>query len=351
MNRTLRALFPLAIIACATPSLMADVTMRITGKVLAKDGKPVAGAKIVLKKVDTGWTRELTTDAEGVYSQAGLQPDKDKNFEVTITKDGFTPHVKRIAVPLVGSSMTIDFHLYRAGETPLEEDAADFSAAATTTAAPAVDPSLKEDADARAAFNAAIPLYNAKQYAEALPNLATAYKGITDAVATMKDEQAKADSQALIPTVARAYGMALHEVGKDDEAIEPLSRAVDSDPKNKENASSMQALVQIYTKKKDDANRAKYQGLLNEAMGVSGAATPYSEAAKAFNAGHMKEAKQYLLKAAAADPSYADTHYLMGLVLVNEGNLSGAKASFKKYLELAPTGKHAAEVKEMLSGF
>ncbi|HTL99074.1 MAG TPA: carboxypeptidase-like regulatory domain-containing protein, partial [Holophagaceae bacterium] len=228
MNRTLRALFPLAMLACATPSLMADVTMRLTGKVTSKDGKPVAGAKIALKKLDTGWHRDLVTDADGVYSQAGLQPDKDKNFEVTITKDGFSTRVKRIAVPLQGSSLTVDFTIYRPGETPLDADAADFSVAATAAVptAPAVDPALKEDSEARAAFNAAIPLYNDKKYAEALPGLASAYKGITDAVATMKDEEAKAESQALVPTVAMAYGLALHQLGKDDDAIEPLSRVV-----------------------------------------------------------------------------------------------------------------------------
>ena len=340
MNRNLRALFPLAILACATPSLMADVTMRITGKVMGKDGQPVAGAAMTIKKLDNGWTREITTDSNGVYSQAGLQPDLNKNYEITIKKDGFSTSVQHIAVPLVGSSMTKDFTLYKPGE-------ANPDAPATAAAAPSVDPALKEDSEARAAFNAAIPLYNDKKYAEALPNLEKAYKGMNDAVAAMKDETAKADSQTQLPVMAKAYGLALHQLGKDDDAIAPLASVVDADPKNKDNVSAMQALLDIYTKKKDDANKAKYQSLLNAATGVSGATEPYNEAAKAFNANHFKEAKQLLTKAMAADPSFADSYYLMGIVEINQGNMAGAKTNFKKYLELAPDGKHAEEIKEM----
>ena len=347
MNRNLRALFPLAILAASAPSLMADVTMRITGKVTTKDGKPIPGAKLVIKKVDNGWMREILTDSNGIYSQAGLQPDLKKNYEITISKDGYSTHVKRISVILQGSSFTEpDFILYAPGEAPLPDDEADFAPAAGT-ASSAADPALKEDADARAAFNAAVPLYQAKNYAGALPNLEKAYTGMTHAVATMKDEAAKTDSQSLLPSVGKAYGLALHQVGKDDDAIAPLSSVVDADPKNKGNADAMMALVDIYTKKKDDANKAKYQSILSAATGISPADAPYSDAAKAFNAGHMKEAKQFLAKAIAADASYADSYYLSGLIAYGDGNMAAVKTNFKKYLELAPTGKHAEEIKEM----
>ena len=348
MNRTLRALVPAAVLACAAVPLLADVTMRITGHVTDKDGKPVSAAKVAILKTDTGWRREVQTDSNGVYSQAGLAPDKGNNYEITISKDGFSNHVKRIGVPLLGSSYSQDFTIYRPGETPLPADAADFAATPNTTS-PALDPALKEDADARAAFNTAIPLYNAKQYAEALPNLEKAYKGMSDAVATMKDESAKADSQAQLPSMSKAYGLALHQTGKDDEAIAPLSQLVDADPKNAKNADAMLALVEIYTKKKDDANRAKYQGVLNAATGTSNASVPYNEGVKAFNANRFKEAKQHLQKAVEADASFPDSYYLLGLIEMNQGNMAGAKAHFRKYIELAPNGSHAEEVKGALS--
>lgn len=342
MNRSLRALVPTLLLASASLALHAETFDRLVGIVHGTDGKPVAGAKVVLQRLDLAWKVEMTTDAKGEFSRAGIVPIKADEYQITITKDGFQPLIQIFNMPVSSDTIHKDFTIY------LPTEAAPGSKPATT--APAPDPALKEDAEARDAFNAAIPLYNAKRYADALPNLEKAYKGMTDALTTMKDETAKADSQSLLPTIAKAYGLALHQVGKEDEAIGPLSQTVDADPKNPKNADAMLALVEIYKKKKDDSNRAKYQAILNAATGTSGAAAPYSQAAKAFNAGHMKEAKQYLLKAEAADAAYPDTQYLMGLVDLNGGNVAGAKACFKKYLELAPTGSHAAEVKEMLAG-
>lgn len=342
MKRSLRALIPALLLAPACLTLHAETFDRLLGTVRDSSGAPVAGAKVVLSRLDMNWKVEMTTDAKGEFSRAGLVPLSAENYQVTISKDGFVNTVKAFALKVSSDTIRMDFSLYKPGEP----GAAQVSDAA---APPAPDPALKEDADARTAFNAAIPLYNAKQYAEALPSLEKAYKGMSDAAATMKDEAAKADSQAQLPMMAKAYGLALHKVGKDDEALVPLTSLVDADPKNAKNGDAMQALVEIYTKKKDDANKAKYQALLNAAQGISGADAPYSEAAKAFNANHFKEAKQYLAKAIAADASYPDSYYLMGLVEMNQGNLAGAKSNFKKYLELAPSGKHAQEVKDALS--
>ncbi|HXC16130.1 MAG TPA: carboxypeptidase regulatory-like domain-containing protein [Holophagaceae bacterium] len=341
MNRTLRALVPTLLLASASLALHAEQFDRIAGFVHTVDGKPIAGAKVVLQRLDITWRVEMTTDGKGQFSRAGIIPTSSVSYQITITKDGFAPLTQKFAMELSGDTIHKDFTMLLPGEAS--------TGAQPGTAAPADDPAMKEDADARVAFNTAIPLYNAKQYAEALPNLEKAYKGMTDAAATMKDETAKADSQALLPTISKAYGLALHQTGKDDEAIAPLSQLVAADPKNAKNADAMLALVQIYTKKKDDANRAKYQGILNSATGTSNAAGIYSEAATAFNANHFKEAKQHLLKAVAADPSYPDSYYLLGIIEMNQGNMAGAKANFHKYIELAPNGSHAEEVKGALS--
>lgn len=339
MNRTLRALIPTLLLASAGLTLRAETFDRLVGLVHTTDGKPVVGAKVILQRLDMNWKVEMTTDSKGEFARAGIVPTSAEVYQITITKDGFAPLVMKFKMEVSSDTIHKDFTLQLPGE-------AGSGGEATASAA---DPAIKEDIDARAAFNAAIPLYNAKQYAEALPNLEKAYKGMTDAVATMKDESAKADSQSLLPTISKAYGLALLQTGKGDEAIAPLSQLVDADPKNAKNADAMLALVDIYTKKKDDANRAKYQGILNAATGTSNASIPYNEGVKAFNANRMKEAKQHLLKAVEADPSFPDSHYLLGLIEMNQGNMAGAKAHFRKYIELAPNGSHAEEVKGALS--
>jgi Flp pilus assembly protein TadD len=343
MNRTLRALIPTLLLASASLTLHAETFDRLVGTVLTSDGKPVVGAKVLLQRLDMAWKVEMTTDAKGEFSRAGIVPIKDPVYQITITKAGFATRIEKFNMEVSSDTIHKKFTLYLPGESAAQGDG-DASAPAS-----APDPAIKEDADARTAFNAAIPLYNNKQYAEALPNLEKAYKGMTDAVATMKDEMAKADSQAQLPSMAKAYGLALHQTGKDDEAIAPLSQLVDADPKNAKNADAMLALVEIYTKKKDDADRAKYQSILNAATGTSNASVPYNEGVKAFNANRFKEAKQHLLKAVAADATFPDSYYLLGLIEMNQGNMAGAKAHFKKYIELAPNGSHAEEVKGALS--
>ena len=338
MNRNLRALIPALLLASTCLTLKAEQFDRLVGFVHTQDGKPVVGAKVVLQRLDINWKVEMTTDDKGQFSRAGIVPTSSISYQITITKDGFAPLIEKFAMQLSGDSIHKDFALQPPGTQP------DGKAPAPP------DPALKEDADARTAFNTAIPLYNNKQYAEALPNLEKAYKGMTDAVATMKDETAKADSQSLLPTISKAYGLALHQTGKDDEAIAPLTQLVDADPKNEKNADAMLALVDIYKKKKDDANRVKYQSLLNAATGTSNASVPYNEGVKAFNANHFKDAKQHLLKAVEADATFPDSYYLLGLIELNQGNVAGAKAHFRKYIELAPNGGHAEEVKGALAG-
>ena len=343
MNRTLRALIPTLLLASASLTLKADTFDRLLGTVVNSKGEPVVGATVVLQRLDMAFKVEMTTDSRGQFSRAGLPPNSAKIYQVTISKDGYSKTVEGFALEVSSDTIRKQFTLYLPGE-----GSPDHGGGAPATAP--VDPSMKLDVDSRNAFNAAIPLYNAKQFEEALPMLAKAYKGMQEAVASQKDEEAKADSEALLPMMAKTYGIALHQLGKDDEAIAPLSQAVDGDPKNPKNADAMLALVQIYTKKKDAANRSKYQAILNAATGISGATEPYNAGVKAFNASRFKEAKQHLLKAAEADSTFADTYYLLGLVNLNQGDVAGAKASFRKYIELAPNGSHAEEVKGALAG-
>lgn len=344
MNRSLRVLVPALLITSAGLSLKADTFDRLLGTVQSTDGKPVAGAKVLLQRLDLNWKAEMTTDKDGQFSRAGLVPTSLEVYQITISKDGFRPFIQKFKLEVSSDTLRKEFTLLRPSEQP------EGAQPGTVATAPVTDAALKADADARAAFNLAIPLYNNKQFAEALPNLEKAYTGMTEAVATMKDEAAKAESAALLPTISKAYGLALHQVGKDDEAIAPLAHTVDADPKNPKNADAMLALVNIYTKKKDSANRSKYQSMLNAATGISNAIVPYNAGIKAFNANHIKEAKQYLLRAVEADASFPDSYYLLGLIELNQGDMASAKAQFRKYIELAPNGSHAEEVKGALAG-
>jgi tetratricopeptide (TPR) repeat protein len=67
-----------------------------------------------------------------------------------------------------------------------------------------------------------------------------------------------------------------------------------------------------------------------------------------WNAGKIPEAKKQFEGAVAANPNHAESHYQLGMALVNEGNLAGAATEFETYLKLAPSGPNAATAKGIL---
>lgn len=337
MKRFAGILVPAALICLPASALKADVTMRLLGRVVSQDGKPIPGAKITIKKIDTGWKVEVTAGEDGTFARAGITPDPQKVYEITVTKDGFAPWTNTMAIPLKQEPLRLDVTLLPAGA----------GGDAQGGAAPAPeDPGQKADTEAREAFNKAIPLLKSGQKDAALPLLKQAYESMGTAADTMKDELRKADVLAIYPQIARIYGNALVEAGKQEEAIAPLSKAVELAPNDKASASAAKALVDIYGAKKDSANKAKYQAVLDALVGPD-PSTEYNAAAQAFNAGKMAPAKQHLLKAISIDPKFPDSYYLLGLVELNAGDMAGAKTHFHKYLELAPSGKHAQEIRDM----
>jgi tetratricopeptide (TPR) repeat protein len=86
----------------------------------------------------------------------------------------------------------------------------------------------------------------------------------------------------------------------------------------------------------------------------------FNEAATAFNANSMDEAAAAAKKAVTADPTKADAYYIEGQALIQKATVDpktnkitappGCVEAYQKYLELAPTGSHAEEVKGILQG-
>jgi tetratricopeptide (TPR) repeat protein len=86
----------------------------------------------------------------------------------------------------------------------------------------------------------------------------------------------------------------------------------------------------------------------------------YNEAATLYNAGMMDEAAVAADKAIAADPKRADAYYIKGQALIPKATVDaktqkivappGCVEAYQQYLELAPDGPHAADVKGILAG-
>jgi tetratricopeptide (TPR) repeat protein len=86
----------------------------------------------------------------------------------------------------------------------------------------------------------------------------------------------------------------------------------------------------------------------------------FNEAATFYNAGKMDDAATAADKAIAADPKRADAYYIKGQALIPKATVDpktqkivappGTVEAYQTYLELAPEGSHAEDVKGILTG-
>ncbi len=86
----------------------------------------------------------------------------------------------------------------------------------------------------------------------------------------------------------------------------------------------------------------------------------FNEAATLYNAGKTEDAAVAADKAIAADPKRADAYYIKGQALIPKASVDpktqkitappGCVEAYQQYLELAPTGPRAEEVKAILTG-
>ena len=316
-------------------SLHAEQTGRISGKVLNKEGKPIPGAKVNLKRIDRNWSKDLIPDKNGNFLQVGLEP---KDFTMTVTAEGYVTYTESpVKIPLadvIVKNITL--------LTPAE---ARTQAPAGGAQAIPEDPGAALDIEGRDAFNSAIPLYNEGKYEEALPLVDKAFKTLTEASQKLKDEQAKADLVPELLKIERVLGICIAQAGAKKEDAEPyLLKALERNPKDER---AVVGLIETSKAKGDKAAEQKYVAMLETLQGPNPDLI-YNKGVEAFNAGKTKEAKAHLTKALEVDPKYAEAHYLLAMVEFGENNLKGTKHNLQKYLELAPAGKNAATAKEML---
>ena len=67
-----------------------------------------------------------------------------------------------------------------------------------------------------------------------------------------------------------------------------------------------------------------------------------------FNRNHRKDALAWAEKAVKIDPKLADAYVIIGGVQQEAGRNGEAKAAYKRYLELAPKGQYASDLRSIL---
>ncbi len=67
-----------------------------------------------------------------------------------------------------------------------------------------------------------------------------------------------------------------------------------------------------------------------------------------FDRGRSSQAVTWARKAVAIDPDASDAYVFIGNAEQNAGHSQAAKAAYQRYLQLAPKGRYAADLRAVL---
>jgi tetratricopeptide (TPR) repeat protein len=172
-------------------------------------------------------------------------------------------------------------------------------------------------------------------------------------LATAADKAAKAN-HTTDPTVADKYQAAITSYQK---AISLNATATKPKPETAAAAENQLGQALSHVGKMDDAIAA-YEAAAKLDPPQAGMYY-FNEAATLFNANDMPDAAKAADKAIAADPTKVEAYYIKGQSLIGNATVDANNkitappdciAAYNKYLELAPNGPHAEEIKGILQG-
>ena len=300
-------------LALGSPAL-AQSTGMIRGVVKDAAGKPVEGAKVNIDSEANNRHFDTKSDKKGEFLQIGLAPGP---YKVTAEKDKVVSAPSPITVRIASAApITLVLGGGAAGGGASPEMAAKTAALKKT---------FEEGVTASRAGNhdAAITAFQAA--AELNPNCFDCYYNIAFSESQKKDWD-KAEA---------AYKKAIELKADYAEAYSGLANVYNASRKFDQAAAA-------------SAKAMELSGSAPGALAGGNADAMFNQGVILWNAGKIPEAKKQFEGAVAANPNHAESHYQLGMALVNEGNLAAAATEFETYLKLAPTGPNAATAKGIL---
>jgi tetratricopeptide (TPR) repeat protein len=325
----------------ATTSAWSQATAGKVQGTITDGGKPVANADVVLTNMANGRTIKMKTDKNGQVTGVGV-PFGDYNEEV-IDAAGQKRFKGQVRIQGEGGAVdniSVEITSGKPGAGPSKEELAKMTAERNkaineNTLIAQLNPALqaKDWATAEPILTKLIAMNpNRWDYQQALGNAQFSEGKFDDAVATYEkaipiaENATKTDPKA-DPAKAKAgvaqmltnEGNAYLKLKKNDKAIESYTKAASMDP--------------------------------------NPATAYFNICATQYNTGNTQGALAACDKAIAADPNRADAYFIKGSLMVGESKLDkdgklqatpGTSEALNKYLELAPDGPHANDVKAML---
>jgi len=320
-------------------------TTTVKGTAKDQQGKPIAGASVDLKDLETGRKYTFKTDNQGNFSSIGVTPSK---FQVTLSKDG---------KPIYSEQWQA---------TPQDVNVLDLDLQKISSSTKGLTPEQVKQREEIEKKNAEIQKENAKignlnnLIKEAQADMAA--KNYDAAVQVMQQAtQADQTHDQLFGILGDAY----LQDKKYPEAIDAYNKAIQlGGNSTRANIKQMLGayynnLGQAYAKSGktpeaiDSYNKAAAEDPTKAAQSY------YNEGAVLTNTGKIDDANAAFDKAIAADPTRADAYYQKGVNLLQKATYDQktgqtkappeASENLNKYLEMQPNGPYAQQAKDILA--
>lgn len=307
MRRMLTGL--VAVVGCAglVPLLAwAGAQARVRGVVVDTQGKPVAGATIMITTEElTDYEKAVEVKEDGTFTTLIL--DATKRYKFTVKAPGYITYEEPFKVSVGTTENDFKFQLKTEKEVAQTQQDKIYQ-----------QPGYKE-------LKEAADLITAGKLAEADAKLEIAASALTDplpAWVALADISARAGDNAKALERARKC----LELDKDDTRCLAIA------------ANSARALG-------DDA---AYQGYLSryQELNPDDPATLFNQAAEHLNKMDDAAARPLLEKCLQVDPAFPKCLFEYGMILLRAGDMAGAKVQLQRYLEVAPSGEDASTAAE-----
>jgi tetratricopeptide (TPR) repeat protein len=340
---TYAAMLTLLFLASAATAWSQATNARVKGTITA-GGKPLADVQVVLTNRDNGRTFKFKTDKNGQLTGAGIP---------------FGPYDEQVLNASGEAIFKRALQLIAEAGTTENDISVDVSSGAGQPKISNEEmEKLKGEREKGLSINALITQYNAAQAAKNWQQSADLLKQMITA------EPNHWEYQQAMGNVQFTLGQYQEAVDTYEKVIPLAQNATKTDPKA-DPAKAKAAVGQMLTsegnayiklKKSPEAVAAFTKAA---EMDPNPATAYWNICATQYNGGDMKGAAVSCDKAIAADPNKADAYFIKGSALIgmSDGKLDanghyialpGTKEAFNKYLELAPDGPHAGEVKQMM---
>lgn len=360
------------VMMCPTSSMAQDKTASIHGHVNNPIGQAITQGDVKLTTdrasdpKDRKYAYTFPIDGNGDYKGSGVAPG---NYVVLVFQGDKSLDFNDNVVIAAGDDKQVDFDMSRK----------EYIDKMTPDEKKTLEEYKKKNAEVMSANsqikNLNATLVQARADTKA-GNFDAAIKGMQGATTAKPDEPilwiALADAQLgsaeAATKAARAGGTSTTDPAitqKYTDAIASYKKAVDLNAASKKPAPENAAVAynqigQAYGMQGNAKDASDNYEAAAKADPAHAGMYYFNEAATLYNAGKLDEAGAAADKAIAADPNRADAYYIKGQALIPKATVDpktqkivappGCVDAYQKYLELAPDGPHAADVKGILTG-